>query len=418
MGGWKKAAQWEEERKNREGRSGGEEGREGDAAGEWVEAPINLNLKDVRRGRHERQPAFAGPREERGALGEERDGWEGEKRSLKMRWESWAVKRHHCRSTVHLLIRSSRVVFLPEPPEKKRMKGGKKEKKTAVLCFSFSFSFFVCLLPTCEVRNVWERSSWAHHTRDERIQFAESLSCQRTSAATFSGRQELSRDLRAASRGAEAASNAGEAWDLVFAAAAHLCRQLFYRKILWKRRILERWRVCKHVLTSGEGRRLSRQLSSWHPELRMGCWNQDLQESRCGLGDEFRGGLKEGWGFSGWEGKKGLPLPRGTSACLHRHLPVNMQVLQIVKELVSPSRRRAAARFGGVCVCISWPIKLLSQPLIVSDDRDLNQCNEDKIKSTWPNIILGQKVRGEPCECLQTDMKCMQVFNLVPEALL
>lgn len=79
-GGWKKAAQWEEERKNREGRSGGEEGREGDAAGEWVEAPINLNLKDVRRGRHERQPAFAGPREERGALGEERDGWEGGKK--------------------------------------------------------------------------------------------------------------------------------------------------------------------------------------------------------------------------------------------------------------------------------------------------------------------------------------------------
>lgn len=229
-------------------------------------------------------------------------------------------------------------------------KRGKKEKKIAVLCFSFSFSFsFFCLLPTCEVRSVWERSSWAHHTRDEHIQFAESLSCQRTSTATFSGRQELSRDLRAASRGAEAASNAGEAWDLVFTATAHLCRQLFYRKILWKRRILERRRVCKHVLTSGEGRRLSRQLSSWHPEVRMGCWNQDLQESRCGLGDEFQGGVEEGWGFSGWEGKKGLPLPRGTSACLHRHLPVNMQVLQIVKELVSPSRRRATARFGGVC---------------------------------------------------------------------
>lgn len=346
--GWKKAAQWEEERKNREGRSGGEEGREGDAAGEWVEAPINLNLKDVRRGRHETQPALEGG--ERGAGRGKRWMRGGGKKSLKMRWESWAVKRHHCRSTVHLLIRSGRVVFLPEPPEKKTDERG--EKKRRLLCCAFLFHFhFFCLLPTCEVRSVWERSSWAHHTQDEHIQFAES-ELPRTSTATFSGRQELSRDLRAASRGAEAASNAGEAWDLVFTAAAHLCRQLFYRKILWKRRILERRRVCKHVLTSGEGRRLSRQLSSWRPEVQMGCWNQDLQESRCGLGDEFWGGVEEGWDFSGWEGKKGLPLPRGTSACLHRHLPVNMQVLQIVKELVSPSRRRAAARFGGVCVCV------------------------------------------------------------------
>lgn len=340
--GWKKAAQWEEERKNREGRSGGEEGREGDAAGEWVEAPINLNLKDVRRGRHETQPALE--RGERGAGRGKRWMRGGKKRVWK--WDE-RVKRHHCRSTVHLLIRSGRVVFLPEPPEIKRMKGGKRKDDYCVVLFFFIFIFFVCCQPA-----KWEvcesAPSWAHHTRDEHIQFAES-ELPRTSTATFSGRQELSRDLRAASHGAEAASNAGEAWDLVFTAAAHLCRQLFYRKILWKRRILERWRVCKHVLTSGEGRRLSRQLSSWHPEVRMGCWNQDLQESRCGLGDEFRGGVEEGWGFSGWEGKKGLPLPRGDSACLHHHLPVNMQVLQIVKELVSPSRRRAAARFGGVC---------------------------------------------------------------------
>ena len=65
----------------------------------------------------------------------------------------------------------------------------------------------------------------------------------------------------------------------------------------------------------------------------------------CGSGDEPRDGSKGGRGCGGWE----LPLPCGTSDYLHRHLSVSMQVLQIVKELVSPSRHRAAARFGGVC---------------------------------------------------------------------
>lgn len=163
--GWKKAAQWEEERKNREGRSGGEEGREGDAAGEWVEAPINLNLKDVRRGRHETQPALE--RGERGAGRGKRWMRGGKKRVWK--WDE-RVKRHHCRSTVHLLIRSGRVVFLPEPPEIKRMKGG--EKKRRLLCCAFLFHFhFFCLLPTCEVRSVWERSklSTSHARRTHSV---------------------------------------------------------------------------------------------------------------------------------------------------------------------------------------------------------------------------------------------------------
>lgn len=76
----------------------------------------------------------------------------------------------------------------------------------------------------------------------------------------------------------------------------------------------------------------------------------------CGLGDESLGGARKGCGCGGWEGKNGLPLPCGTSGCLHHRLRVRMQVLQIVKELVSPSRRRAAARFGGVCMYLTKSI--------------------------------------------------------------
>lgn len=64
-----------------------------------------------------------------------------------------------------------------------------------------------------------------------------------------------------------------------------------------------------------------------------------------------------------------------------------------------------------VCVRILWPIKLLLQPLIVSEDKDLNQCNEDKIKSTWPNIILGERNEESLVECMEIDMKCMQVLS-------
>lgn len=58
-----------------------------------------------------------------------------------------------------------------------------------------------------------------------------------------------------------------------------------------------------------------------------------------------------------------------------------------------------------VCVRILWPIKLPSQPLIVSEDKDLNQCNEDKIKSTWPNIILGERYEESLVECIQTEVQ-------------
>lgn len=64
-----------------------------------------------------------------------------------------------------------------------------------------------------------------------------------------------------------------------------------------------------------------------------------------------------------------------------------------------------------VCVRILWPIKLLLQPLIVSEDKDLNQCNEDKIKSTWPNIILGERYEESLVECMEIDMMCMQVLS-------
>lgn len=114
-------------------------------------------------------------REERGALGEERDGWEGEKKSLKMRWESWAVKRHHCRSTVHLLIRSGRVVFLPEPPEIKRMKGGKRKDDCCVVLFFFIFIFFVCCQPA--KWEVCESAPAEHITRETNTFSSQSRSC-------------------------------------------------------------------------------------------------------------------------------------------------------------------------------------------------------------------------------------------------
>ena len=63
---------------------------------------------------------------------------------------------------------------------------------------------------------------------------------------------------------------------------------------------------------------------------------------KLGLGDADGDGQCEGGGCGGREGESGQPPTRQQGQSL------SMQVLQIVRELVSPSRRRAAARYG-VC---------------------------------------------------------------------
>lgn len=118
--------------------------------------------------------------------------------------------------------------------------------------------------------------------------------------------------------------------------------------------------------------------------------------SLCGLEDESWGTTREGWGSGGWEGDSGLRLPCGTSG----YLPVSMQVLQIVKELVSPSRRRA--RFGGVCVqSITFVhVKTHWATVIVDDCISWLRLVECKAKKSDPKY---HKHYVTQCSCLSCD---------------
>lgn len=221
-------------------------------------------------------------------------------------------------------------------------RGKKKEKE------DFS-ALFCCSAAVCRLKRVWELSSWAtHHTRDEHIQFCGESALPGSTLRYFQQLPVV--ELRFRGCFMWSGGSSGSRWSTyqvlcVWRPAA--------REYL---RTFERRRVFKHVLKSEnnikKGKRRSRRFKGkcwvfWRNH-QFGMLKTKIprsQESWCGaLGDESWEGAREGWG-----GKNGLPLPCGTSNRLHRCLPMSMQVLQIVKELVSPSRRRAVARFGGVC---------------------------------------------------------------------
>lgn len=307
------------------GRSAGEqregEGREGDAVAEWVEAVINTNLNDVRRGQRAKQPRILQDWWEERVMGEDTG-------SQRRRWESWPVKKHHQRSTVHVLIHN-----------KKR----KKEGKRRFLC---SVLLLCCCLPTEEGVRALQLSDASHAGWTHSVCGESALP-----GSTLRYFQQLPVvELRFRGCFMWSGGSSGSRWSTyqvlcVWRPAA--------REYL---RTFERRRVFKHVLKSEnnikKGKRRSRRFKGkcwvfWRNH-QFGMLKTKIprsQESWCGaLGDESWEGAREGWG-----GKNGLPLPCGTSNRLHRCLPMSMQVLQIVKELVSPSRRRAVARFGGVC---------------------------------------------------------------------
>lgn len=115
-------------------------------------------------------------REERGALGEERDGWEGGKKRV---WK-WDERVGQLRGITagQLCIYWSAAAgwfFCQSHRRKKRMKGGKRKDDCCVVLFFFIFIFFVYCQPA--KWEVCESAPAEHITRKTSTFSSQSLSC-------------------------------------------------------------------------------------------------------------------------------------------------------------------------------------------------------------------------------------------------
>lgn len=216
-------------------------------------------------------------------------------------------------------------------------------------------------------------SSWVaqhlHHTRDEHIQFAASDHPLLVSVTAWSWVE-----LSSVSCGPEGAFKAGETSHCVFVFSAAVLPCSGTGAIIGMFRNLNERQACY-----------------WCPGA-----VDTKPGTRTRSGDESSVGAEEIWGCGGWE----LPPPCGISNFLHSHFPLSMQVLQIVKELVSPSRHRTAARFGGLYTHLFTPLNCYMTADYPFLHGEASHTPQTGFKDAMPWIKFTKTMLGRRCEGL------------------